>query len=98
MARNDLPHCLKAPFSKQEQMAFRALLEGNASADQQKLALNWMINIGARTYDVPFQLDDESNRQTVFMCGRAFVGKRIVTMLNGPVVDEKGKPNDNDGR
>lgn len=88
MGRKELPHCLKAPFTKAEQMAFRALQAGNANESQQKMALNWMINIGARIYDLPFQLDDESNRQTLIMCGRAFVGKRIVTMLNGPVVDE----------
>jgi len=59
--------------------ALQALARGEATPEQQKRALDWIINNGARCYDVSFIPDNQY--ATAFMEGRRFVGSKIVTML-----------------
>ncbi len=58
--------------------AFQAMQRGEASPDQQKLALDWLIQLGAATYEHHFY---PSDRDTAFALGRAFVGQQVVKLL-----------------
>lgn len=61
--------------------AIQALLVGNATADQQKRALKWIVESACGTYDQSFYPGaDEGRRNTDFAEGRRFVGNTIVKM------------------
>jgi len=60
--------------------ALQALQRGDASPDQQKQALNWLINHAAGTYNQSYQ--ESGDRDTVFAEGRRFVGLQIVKLLH----------------
>jgi hypothetical protein len=66
-------------FEPADVSAFQALHKGEANADQQKRALDWVINKGAGFYELSFS---ENERDTNFSEGRRFVGKQIVNMLS----------------
>lgn len=59
--------------------ALQALSRGDATPDQQKRALDWIITKGARAYDVSFQPDNPHG--TDFFEGRRFVGLKIVELM-----------------
>lgn len=58
--------------------AIQALSRGEATPDQQKRALDWIIT-SAGTYDLSYR--PSSDRDTAFAEGRRFVGLQIVTKL-----------------
>lgn len=60
--------------------ALQSLARGEADADQQKRALDWIIRQAALTYQVSFQPDND--RATDFVEGRRFVGLSIVQLLS----------------
>lgn len=60
--------------------AFQALHRGEANAEQQKRALDWLITKAAVTYEVSF--NPESERLTSFAEGRRFVGSQVVKLIN----------------
>lgn len=60
--------------------ALRALNIGNATPDQQKRVLRFLINDVCGTYDMPFRPDNQAN--TAFACGKQWVGQSIVWFLN----------------
>jgi hypothetical protein len=62
-------------------MALKALASGNASADQQKNALHWIITDNARAYDLSFRPGSGGDRDTAFAEGRRFVGLQIIREL-----------------
>lgn len=74
--------------------AMRALRTGTASEAQQKRALDWIIQLAARTYDVSYS--PASDRDTSFAEGRRFVGLQIVKLLNMPaeLFTKGSKPHD----
>ncbi len=61
--------------------AVQALARGDASADQQKRALKWIIEGACSTYDLSYRPGDEGRRDTDFAEGRRFVGLSIVKLL-----------------
>lgn len=66
-----------------EALALRALQKGEADADQQKTALQFITNKLCRPHDllyIPGSFDE-----TGFLNGRAFVGQQILKYLNIPV-------------
>lgn len=65
--------------AKQVSMAFKALAEGAASEDQQKLAIDFLIKIGCRTYDTDWFPEE---RVSCFAAGRRYVGQQIVRFIN----------------
>lgn len=63
--------------------ALKALQRGEATPEQQRLALDWFINKACRLYDEPYRPGGEdSRRDTDFALGRAFPGRQMVKMLN----------------
>jgi hypothetical protein len=58
--------------------AIQALQRGDASADQQKRALDWIIVNACGTYDLEYRSDPRAHS---FCSGRRFVGLQIVKML-----------------
>jgi len=60
-------------------MAIRALQTGTASADQQKMALDYIINILCDTYGNPWRVDTSAKDVAI---GRMAAGQNIVHILN----------------
>lgn len=59
--------------------AVQALARGEASPEQQRRALDWIITAAGGTYDLSFNPD--SDRATAFAEGRRFVGLQIVKLI-----------------
>ncbi len=60
------------------------------------MALRWIIEDCASTYDEPYRSDaDGGDRDTAYACGRRFVGLQIVKLvtLPGAVIDNLRKKN-----
>jgi hypothetical protein len=70
------------PFDPPDAAAFQALARGNATADQQKRALDWLVKKACRTYDLSFRPGEAGRRDTDFAEGRRAVGLEIVKLLN----------------
>lgn len=69
-------------YDNAEVAAVQALARGNATADQQKRALDWIINKACATYDFPYRPGgQEGDRDTCMAIGRMFVGQQIVKLL-----------------
>jgi hypothetical protein len=61
--------------------AIQALDRGDATADQQRRALDWIINKAAGYYDLSYRPGgEEGRRDTDFAEGRRFVGGQIVKL------------------
>lgn len=67
-------------YEPQDMHAVQALRRGDATPDQQKRALAWIIESAAGTYDLSYRPD--SDRDTAFAEGRRFVGLQLVKLLN----------------
>lgn len=70
--------------------AIQALQRGDASEDQQRRALKWIIEKAAGAYEFQFYGTD---RETAFALGRGFVGQQVVKLLklNIAALPEEGK-------
>lgn len=74
------PHQLTPPdYLPVHIEAFQAMNRGDATPHQQKLALRWLIEEAAGTYNLSFAPENE--RLTSFAEGRRFVGLQVVKML-----------------
>lgn len=63
--------------------AVQALAAGTAAADQQREALDWIINTVAGTYEISFRSEsDGGDRETAYAEGRRFVGLQLVKLIN----------------
>lgn len=72
-----------ADYEDTDIYALRALQHGAANADQQKRALNLIVNQIAATYDKSFRPDDFGGiRESDFAEGRRHVGLEIIRILN----------------
>jgi hypothetical protein len=58
--------------------AIQALARGDASSDQQRRAIEFIVNSLCGTYDLSYR--PESERATCFAEGRRFVGTQIVKL------------------
>lgn len=67
-----------AQWEKADANAIRALAVGEASPEQQRRAMQWIIEQAAGTYDAHFF---PSDRETSFALGRAHVGQQIVKLI-----------------
>lgn len=73
-----------APYEIEHVGAIQALMNGKAEPHQQKLALEYIVNVAAGTYEAHYHTGPDGLRNTAFALGRAFVGQTIVklTKLN----------------
>ena len=87
-----------APYELHIPSALQALERGQASAYEQKQALDWIINVAAGTYDDPYRVGFPDD--TAYGLGKQYVGRQIVKLLrlnvgalrrNDPLSD-KGEP------
>lgn len=76
-SRADGPH-IPAAYELPDAAAIQALHRGDATADQQKRALRWLIEQASGTYEFQFY---PSDRETAFALGRGFVGQQIVKLV-----------------
>ena len=60
--------------------AFQALHRGDATEDQQRRALKYLIETLCGTYDMAYR--PASQRDTDFALGKAFVGQQLVKFLH----------------
>lgn len=58
--------------------ALQALLRGDASAYQQKRALDWIINHASNYYDLSYR--GEKTHDSAFLEGRRFVGAQVIKL------------------
>jgi len=74
---------LAATYDEADVAAVKAVSAGNASPEQQRRALDWIVHKAARTYDEPFMpgYDD----LTTHLMGRRNVGLQIVKLVNVPI-------------
>ncbi len=78
------PVCFKCKeLNKSEIQAIKALGKGEADEYQQKLALKIIINDFSRAHDLCYIPDSQD--QSTFISGRAFVGQQILLHLNIPI-------------
>lgn len=64
-----------ASFTDVEAHAIQAIIRGDASAHQQRMAMQWIITQGAIAYGQHF---NENDRLEAFALGRAFVGQQLI--------------------
>lgn len=69
-----------APWTDETAGAIQALDKGTAAPHQQKMALDYIINVLAGTYEAHFHAGQDGNRNTDFALGRAFVGQTLVKL------------------
>jgi len=79
MPYNDWDSILDNPTTVAVSAAFKSLEKGVASEAEQKLALDFLIRIGCRTYDTDWFPDE---RISCFAAGRRYVGQQVVRFIN----------------
>lgn len=71
------PANLPAIYDIPDVAAIQALAFGTATPDQQRRALEWIVNSACGTYDSEYRSND---REHAYASGRRFVGLQIVKM------------------
>lgn len=66
-------------YEDHEIHAIQAMSLGTANPEQQKMALKFIVEALAGTYDVSYR--SSSDRDTSFCEGRRFVGLKLITMI-----------------
>lgn len=69
--------------------ALQALNRGQAEPHQQKIALNWIIDM-SRNGGAHYFPGEGGRRDTDYALGRAFPGEQIITLLNVKLRRENG--------
>jgi hypothetical protein len=78
--KKEIPPYFRCDYDIPTIVSIQSLARGDASEQQQKDAINWLINVAAGTYNTSFSPDGD--RQTSFAEGRRFVGQQIVKLLH----------------
>lgn len=76
-----------AKLDVREIRAIKSLAVGEASADQQMLALEVIVKKLSRAFDLGYL--PGSFDESAFLNGRMFVGMQITKVVNQPMKDEK---------
>lgn len=71
---------LPAAYELADITAVQAVQRGDASPDQQRRALDWIINQACKTYDFAFR-PGADDRETNLALGRQHAGQQIVKLL-----------------
>lgn len=77
-AKKHPPQYFVCPWDVVTAASIQALQRGEATPEQQRGALTWIINQAAATYNVTF--DPDSDRATAFAEGKRFVGLQLVKL------------------
>ena len=80
MTKKAVPPFFAAPWEVADASAFQALQRGDASPEQQQRALDWLIKVGAATYNATFF--PGAPDASAFAEGRRFVGLEVVKLLS----------------
>lgn len=70
------------PIDDEERLAIKQLGYGLANAEQQKMAIKWIVEKAGMTYD---SVHFPSERDSAFASGRRAVGLMIVSIQNTPL-------------
>lgn len=76
--KKTIPPHLRCDYDIPVVAAAQAMVRGEATADQQRGFMNWLINVAAGTYNQSFM--ESGDRETVFAEGRRFVGLQTVKL------------------
>lgn len=79
MPAKKVPFYLQCNYTLPIITAAQAMERGEATPEQQKLFLQWLIHEAAMTYGMTFQV--EGDRETAFAEGRRHVGREVVKLL-----------------
>lgn len=79
MGAKPIPPHFRCDYDVPTVSAIQALVRGDATEQQQKDAVNWIVNVAAGTYNVSFS--EAGDRETAFSEGRRFVGLQIVKLM-----------------
>ncbi len=71
--------------------AIKAVGRGDATPEQQRRALDWIIRQACQTYEEQF--DPDSARVTDFLLGRRSVGQQIIKLFNMPSTHPENREN-----
>ena len=80
MKQKAAPPYLRCEYDIPVVSAVQALSRGEATADQQKQFMAWLINQACCTYDQTFQ--EAGDRESAFAAGRRQVGLTLVKLLH----------------
>jgi hypothetical protein len=86
LAKKPTPKWWIQPFDEHDQRALKALWAGTATDAQQKIAIKWIIQKAARTFEISHQPD--SQRASDFAEGRRSVGLQITALIEGPMIEK----------
>ena len=75
----DLGAAKPAEWELHEAYAIQAIAAGNATVEQQQMALKWIIEKACGTYDLSYR--QGSDRDTVFAEGKRYVGLQLVKLV-----------------
>lgn len=73
-------------LSKEQHLAIQAVYAGNGNEYQQKLALDTIVTVLARTAATTYI--PGSTEGTAFFAGRQYVGKLLFKIINNPYKEE----------
>ena len=78
-SKKQIPPYFMCPWDVPTASAAQAIARGEATPEQQKMFLKWLVNTAAGTYEVTFH--PESDRASAFAEGRRFVGTQCTKLL-----------------
>jgi len=94
VAKNKEAECFRCrELQKEEKQAIKQLAIGEADEYQQKLALSVIVNLFSRSHDLCYVPDSQD--QSTFISGRAFVGQKILKTINVPIGKLKEEVDEN---
>ena len=78
--KKPIPPYLRCEYDLPTVSAVQALTRGEATPEQQKQAITWIVNQACATYGQSFQ--ETGDRETNFAEGRRFVGLQLVKITH----------------
>ena len=83
---------LPTEYDVADASAIQALVRGDATPDQQKRAIQWIVNDCSGYYDLSFRPGEGGDRETAFAEGKRSVGAQIVKLTKLALSRLKGEP------
>jgi len=83
---------LPAEYQVADAAAIQALVRGDATPDQQKRAVQWIVNECSGYYDISYRPGEGGDRETAFAEGKRAVGAQIVKLSKLALSRIRGEP------